>query len=344
MLHVALRNRSNRPIRVDGEDVMPAVNRVLAKMGASAGRCTAATGAATPASASRDVVNIGIGGSDLGPQMVTQALKPYARRRSAGALRLQRRRHQHGRDAAARAPRDHAVPGGLQDLHHPGDDDQRPHRARLAAAQRAGRRRRGEALRGAVDQPPRAWRASASTPRTCSSSGTGSAAATRCGRRSACRSRCAVGFEPLRGAARGGARDGRALPQHPAGAQHAGDDGAAGHLVQQLLRRADARHPALRPDAGVLPDLLPAGRHGVQRQERHPAGRAGRLRDRPHRLGAARHQRPARLLPAHPPGHQAGARRLPGARPEPPPGGPAPRHPARQLLRPDRGADARPHP
>jgi glucose-6-phosphate isomerase len=77
VLHVALRNRSNRPIHVDGVDVMPEVNRVLDKMkrfchavhggdwrGYSGGRI-------------RDVVNIGIGGSHLGPQMVTRALTPY---------------------------------------------------------------------------------------------------------------------------------------------------------------------------------------------------------------------------------------------------------------------------
>lgn len=77
VLHVALRNRSNRPIVVDGKDVMPEVNRVLAKMRAfteavRGGAWTGRTGRAI-----RDVVNIGIGGSDLGPVMVTEALRPY---------------------------------------------------------------------------------------------------------------------------------------------------------------------------------------------------------------------------------------------------------------------------
>ncbi len=79
VLHVALRNRSGRPIRVDGEDVMPEVNRVLAHMRAfseavRSGRWTGYTGKAIT-----DVVNIGIGGSDLGPKMVTQALTPYGK-------------------------------------------------------------------------------------------------------------------------------------------------------------------------------------------------------------------------------------------------------------------------
>ncbi|MEO5374621.1 MAG: glucose-6-phosphate isomerase [Alphaproteobacteria bacterium] len=77
VLHVALRNRSNRPIQVDGEDVMPKVNAVLAKM---KGFCEAVRGGAwTGATGKRitDIVNIGIGGSDLGPVMVSEALKPY---------------------------------------------------------------------------------------------------------------------------------------------------------------------------------------------------------------------------------------------------------------------------
>jgi len=77
VLHVALRNRSNRPILVDGTDVMPAVNAVLDQMrrfsdAVRDGRWTGHTGKRIA-----DVVNIGIGGSDLGPVMVSEALKPY---------------------------------------------------------------------------------------------------------------------------------------------------------------------------------------------------------------------------------------------------------------------------
>lgn len=77
VLHVALRNRRNRPIRVDGQDVMPAVNQVLAQMrnfseAVRAGAWTGYTGKRIT-----DIINIGIGGSDLGPKMVTLALTPY---------------------------------------------------------------------------------------------------------------------------------------------------------------------------------------------------------------------------------------------------------------------------
>ena len=79
VLHVALRNRSNRPIMVDGEDVMPAVNDVLSRMrefteSVRRGEWLGCTGKPIT-----DIVNIGIGGSDLGPVMVCEALKPFAK-------------------------------------------------------------------------------------------------------------------------------------------------------------------------------------------------------------------------------------------------------------------------
>jgi glucose-6-phosphate isomerase len=77
VLHVALRNRSNRPIRVDGQDVMPEVNRVLAKMRSFSEAVRSGAWKGYTGKAITDVVNIGIGGSDLGPKMVCEALKPY---------------------------------------------------------------------------------------------------------------------------------------------------------------------------------------------------------------------------------------------------------------------------
>ncbi|HIJ63555.1 MAG TPA: glucose-6-phosphate isomerase, partial [Rhodospirillaceae bacterium] len=79
VLHVALRNRGDRAIAVDGTDVMPEIRRVLAQMrsfclAVHSGDWRGATGKAIT-----DVVNIGIGGSDLGPLMACEALKPYAK-------------------------------------------------------------------------------------------------------------------------------------------------------------------------------------------------------------------------------------------------------------------------
>jgi glucose-6-phosphate isomerase len=78
VLHVALRNRSNRPVLVDGEDVMPEVNRVLAKMRVFSEAVRSGDWKGYTGKSMTDVVNIGIGGSDLGPQMVTAALAHYA--------------------------------------------------------------------------------------------------------------------------------------------------------------------------------------------------------------------------------------------------------------------------
>lgn len=77
VLHTALRNRVNTPVYVDGQDVMPEVNRVLDKMGRFAERVRQGDWLGYSGKAITNVVNIGIGGSDLGPHMVYQALKAY---------------------------------------------------------------------------------------------------------------------------------------------------------------------------------------------------------------------------------------------------------------------------
>ncbi len=78
VLHVALRNQSDRPIVVDGQDVMPAVRAALTKMKAFATSVREGQWRGHSGKAITKVVNIGIGGSDLGPVMVVEALKPYA--------------------------------------------------------------------------------------------------------------------------------------------------------------------------------------------------------------------------------------------------------------------------
>ncbi|KXF80233.1 glucose-6-phosphate isomerase [Enterovibrio coralii] len=80
VLHVALRNRSNTPIMVDGEDVMPAVNAVLEKMKSFSDRVIGGEWKGYTGKEITDVVNIGIGGSDLGPYMVSEALAAYKSR------------------------------------------------------------------------------------------------------------------------------------------------------------------------------------------------------------------------------------------------------------------------
>ena len=77
VLHVALRNRSNEPVIVDGADVMPEVNRVLDHMEEFSKQIISGNWKGYTGKSITDIVNIGIGGSDLGPYMVTEALRPY---------------------------------------------------------------------------------------------------------------------------------------------------------------------------------------------------------------------------------------------------------------------------
>ena len=77
VLHVALRNRGNAPILVDGKNVMTEINAVLEQMKSFSEIVISGDWKGYSGKAITDIVNIGIGGSDLGPLMVTEALKPY---------------------------------------------------------------------------------------------------------------------------------------------------------------------------------------------------------------------------------------------------------------------------
>jgi glucose-6-phosphate isomerase len=79
VLHIALRNRENSPIDVDGNNVMPEVNAVLDKIKDFSIKVISGEWKGYSGQRISDIVNIGIGGSDLGPVMVTETLKPYAK-------------------------------------------------------------------------------------------------------------------------------------------------------------------------------------------------------------------------------------------------------------------------
>ncbi len=79
VLHTALRNRDNRPVHVNGRDVMPEVNSVLRKIEAFSSQIISGEWKGFTEKKITDIVNIGIGGSDLGPVMVTECLRPYAK-------------------------------------------------------------------------------------------------------------------------------------------------------------------------------------------------------------------------------------------------------------------------
>ncbi len=78
VLHIALRNRSNKPVLLDGKDVMPEVNAMLAKMRDFSQRVRSREWRGYTNQPITDIVNIGVGGSDLGPMMAVEALRPYS--------------------------------------------------------------------------------------------------------------------------------------------------------------------------------------------------------------------------------------------------------------------------
>ena len=303
VLHVALRAPRDESIVVDGTDVVKDVHAVLDRMGDFSDRVRSGDWVGHTGKRIRNVINIGIGGSDLGPVMAYEALRHYSERSMRLPLRVQRRRHRFRRGHARPRPGRDAVHRLVQDLHHAGDDDQRPQRARVVAARARGRRGGGgQALRGRLHQRggregvrhrPGQHVRLLGVGRRPLLDGLGHRALDHGGDRA----------RGLRRAAGRLPRRRRALPHHAVSAQPARAHGAAVGLVPGLLRRPDGRRAALRPVPQALPRLPPAAHDGVQRQARDAGRRARGLRHWRHLLGRARHERPALLLPAHPPGH-----------------------------------------
>ena len=135
VLHTALR----RPVEdegkyiVDGQDTVKDVREVLGRIYAFADKVRSGEWTGVTGKKIETVVNIGIGGSDLGPVMVYEAHQAVRRRRHLGPLHLQHRPERPGREDQGPRSGDHAVHHRLEDLHHAGDPDQRPRRPHLAA-------------------------------------------------------------------------------------------------------------------------------------------------------------------------------------------------------------------
>ena len=275
--------------------------------------------------------------------MAYEALKHYSDRVDDVSLRLERRRHRFRRGDARPRPRRNALHRLVEDLHDARDDDQRRERARGGCSRRLGGDADGggEALRRRLDQRRRRCPSSASTPRTCSGSGTGSAAAIRWIRRSACR-RCSPSARTTSARMLDGFHE---MDEHFRTAPFErnlpvllglltvwytdffGAETVAVLPYEQYLKRFPAYLQQLTMESN--------GKHVTL------DGARRRLPDRPDLLGRAGHQRPAFVLPADPPGHAAHPLRLHRVRPRPEPARPAPRHAAGQRLRAGRGAGVR---
>ena len=186
-LHVALRAPRDASIVVDGKNVVPEVHAVLDKMAAFADRVRSGEWKGHTGKRIRNIVNIGIGGSDLGPVMAYEALRHYSDR----SLTFRFVSNVDGIDFVE-ATRDldpaetlFIVSSKTFTTH--GDDDQRARARATGCSQGSAATPRPSRSTSSPSRPmPRRCPPSASTPRTCSDSGTGSAGATRWIRRSAC--------------------------------------------------------------------------------------------------------------------------------------------------------------
>jgi glucose-6-phosphate isomerase len=273
VLHVALRAPRGAEIFVDGANVVPEVHAVLDQMAAFAEQVRSGAWKGFTGKPIRNVVNIGIGGSDLGPVMAYEALRHY----SARHLTFRFVSNVDGTDFAEAVQDLQAdetlfiVASKTFTTQETMTNAQSARRWRWPVGRRGGhrpplcrglhQRRRGEQVRHRHGQHVRLLGLG------------GRPLLDGFGHRAVDDDRDRPGELP-RHAGRL-PRHGRALPHRALRAQPAGADGAAGGLVQQLLRRRDHRRAALRPIPEALPGLSPAADDGEQRQIGHAGRRNG---------------------------------------------------------------------
>ena len=271
VLHTALRAPRDAAIEVDGEDVVPGVHEVLDRMARLRRRVRSGEWIGHTGKPIRNVVNIGIGGSDLGPAMAYEALR--AVRRPVSRVRFVSNvdgadLHEAIRDLDP-AETLFIVASKTFTTHR--DDHQRHVGPAVAARRRSATRRRWPSTSWRCPPTPSRSPSSASTPpnmfgfwdwvggRYSFDSAIGLSLMV------------AIGPERVPRDARRLPPDGRALPHGAAGAQPADAARAARHLVRRLLRRADLRGPAVQPLPVAVHRLPPAARHGVATASRSTA-------------------------------------------------------------------------
>ena len=179
VLHVALRAPRGASIMVDGENVVPEVHAVLDRMADFSNRVRDGSWKGHTGKRIRNVINVGIGGSDLGPVMAYEALRYYSDRNLTVPLRLQRRWHRLRRGDARPGPGRDAVHHFVEDLHHARDHDQCAERARVEPRRARRRESDRQTFRRGLDQRRRGEQVRNRHRKTCSGSGTGSAGAIR---------------------------------------------------------------------------------------------------------------------------------------------------------------------
>jgi glucose-6-phosphate isomerase len=298
VLHTALRAPEGSSLVVDGVDVIPEVHSVLNKMYAFANKVRSGEWVGVTGKPIATVVNIGIGGSDLGPVMVYEALQPYVQ---PGLT---------ARFVSNIDPTD--VAEKTKDL----DPDttlfivasktfttlETLTNARLARSWLLDRLRDS----GAIEEGDEAANAAVAKHFVAVSTALDKVAA--------------FGIDPENAFGFWDWVGGRYSVDSAIGTsvavrnrvfqQRAGADGPVERVVRELLQSRHSCGVAVRAISASVPGVPATTHHGVQRQERPLRRFAGYHGDRRGVLGRARHQRPARLLPADPSGHAADSGRL----------------------------------
>ena len=303
VLHVALRAPRGASILVDGKNVVPDVHAVLDRMADFSNRVRSGAWLGHTGKRIRNVVNVGIGGSDLGPVMAYEALRDYSER----AMTFRFVSNVDGTDFAE-ATRDLDPAETLFIISSKTfvtlETMTNAHTARDWALKGLGGDPKAVA-KHFVAVSTNAEKVTEFGIDTANMFGFWDWVGGRYSMDSAIglSTMLAVGPDELPRDARRLPRDGRALPHGAVREEPARADGSARRLVHRLLRRADGRGAAVRPVPEAFPGVPPAADDGVQRQARDARRIARRRGHRADLLGRARHQRPALLLPAHPPGH-----------------------------------------
>jgi len=301
VLHTALRAPETARVVVDGVDVVPEVHAVLERMAAFSLQVRSGEWQGYTGKRIRNIINIGIGGSDLGPVMAYEALRYYSQR----DMIFRFVSNVDGTDFEE-ATRDldpeetlfiicsktfttletltNAHAARAWNLRKLGDD-----RAVQALRRRICQRRRRLPIRHRYREYVRLL----GLGRRALLHGLGNRAVDHDCHRTG----------ELLCDARRLSRDGSALPQRAIRAEFARAHGNADGMEQQLLRCADGRGTALRALSQTLSRLPAATDNGEQRQTRDARWYVRRLANRAHLLGRTRHQRPALVLSAYPPGN-----------------------------------------
>jgi hypothetical protein len=340
VLHVALRNFSKTPYYTAGKNVMEDVQKVQEQMKAFCEKVHSGQWVGYTGKRIKNIVNIGIGGSDLGPFMVTEALRPYWKEgmqvrfvsnvdatHIIETLKLVNPEETlfliASKTFTTQETMTNAFTARDWFLKAAGDESQvAKHFVALSTNEK-------EVTKFGIAKENmfQFWDWVGGRYSLWSAIGLSIA--------------LTVGYENFEALLKGAHTVDLHFRETPFEEQHSGAAGLDFALVHQLFWRAKRSHPAVRSIPAPLCRVFSTGQYGKQRQKCRPQRRTGHLRYRAHYLGRTRNQRPACVLPAYSPGHPVDTLRFYRHRTFAQSLWQAPRHPAFQFFCANRSPDER---